>query len=70
MIWYIAFHVGCGLLAWGFIFGYFQRRFAVVASARYWQHMHMALVGFLMGPLGLLAHWLSCKEWKYGLKWW
>jgi hypothetical protein len=64
----------CGVLSYGWIFAYFQRRFATIADSNYYEDLLTSLFGLLFGPVGLVACLFSFslmnngRPFQYGLK--
>lgn len=66
LILYALFHIACGVLAYGFHFAHFQRAYPSLAEAEVWDDAGGAMIGGLMGPLGLVAV-LCCGFHDHGL---
>ena len=64
IMWYIF----CGVLAYGFSFGYFQNQFSALAKDDYFVDHVSAFLISIWGPISLLGI-IVLKMYKYGLKW-
>lgn len=70
MLYYIIFHITCGVFAAGILLAYAQKEFSVVAS--YFLRLERTFswsLGLLGGPVALIAALLSTEGAKHGLQW-
>lgn len=51
----IAGWLGCGLLSFGLVFGYFQKAYLTLAKRDSDSDFDDALIGFILGPVGLVT---------------
>lgn len=60
--------LACGIAHHPIFFAYFQRKYSSVADETYWIDLSFSLTAILLGPIALLATFMTCKP-RYGLKW-
>lgn len=59
----------CGILAYGLTLGYFQREFVVLGEKTRAGNVVLALLMFLIGPIGLIVAFLSSGFGHHGFRW-
>ncbi len=64
----VAAWIACGILTYGIAFGYFQRKFALIADETIMADRIFAAVFGLCGPVGLVTSYFLSGFAKHGLK--
>jgi hypothetical protein len=70
MTWILLFvWLACGIVNYGLMFAYFQRKFPSIADEQYWSDVTFATTAVVTGPICLLASLVVCEPFRYGFKW-
>ena len=69
LVLFILFWVVCSVLSYGFLFGYFQRKYPLLTDDDYWEDMLFSFLCGIFGPSALLVI-IFLKAYEYGLKFW
>lgn len=58
----VVFYLICSVVCYGYVFGYWQGKYEIIAAQDYWFDMTFAMLWALAGPLGLLTAYILSKR--------